>query len=244
MSISFRAWSAAIAAAAIAVAAPGLASAADLGEGPPRGSMKDDFEPSVAPSLKYYAALRGAFVFPSDTDFDIGDGATNVVNTYDDLAYSVNGALGMQLYETAGYVLRGELELGYRASEVDVHELNGTPNDDSFGDTNVFFGLANLVLDFKTGTAFRPYVSAGGGFGHVDLDGHGVGADTVMDDSSTGYAFQLGAGFSYAISQNLSFEAGYRYFSVIETEFTAEDGTTSDVDVEDHQILLGLRHKF
>ncbi|MEL6872303.1 MAG: outer membrane beta-barrel protein, partial [Pseudomonadota bacterium] len=222
--------------------APPMARAADLGE-PPPGSIKDDFAPTVSPQLRYYGSIQGAFVFAEDTDFDFG--TANVINTYEDLGYSVSASLGTEIWETSSYVLRGDIELGYRSAAVESHIIGGVDQAGSTGDTDVFFGLANLTMDFKTGTPFRPYLSAGGGFGHVDLNGHSTTATGLaMDDSATGYSFQVGAGFSYALSETTSLTAGYRYFNVIDVDLTATDGTESSVDVEDHQILLGLRQRF
>lgn len=65
-----------------------------------------------------------------------------------------------------------------------------------------------------------------------------------MDDSGTGFAWQVGAGVSYDLTSNLTAELGYRYFNVENVGLTAADGTGSDVDVRSHQVNLGLRVSF
>ena len=224
--------------------------AADLGTGP--GSLKDPpaYTPQTdaySPFRNYYVELRGGLAFPDDTDFDIA-GPTNIVNSYEDAGYFIGGAFGTRLFETAAYRLRGDLELGYRDADVENHVVAGTSagSANSFGNTSVFYGLANLALDVKTGTALTPYLSLGGGFGNVEFSGHGTtgAGGTVMNDSATGYAFQAGAGVNYEFAGGLSFNIGYRYFSVFDVDLTATSGTTSSTDVQDHQLLFGLRQSF
>lgn len=225
----------------------GAAVAADL-EGPRGGSWKDDPVAPYSPLQRYYVSLRGAFAFPEDTSFEFG--GLGVDNSYEDLGYAVSGAVGMRVFETPSVIVRGELELGYRDAEIESHTVAGVgtlSGGDAFGNTSVLFGLANLIVDFKTGTPFVPYLSVGGGFGNVEFDGHGVsdpGIGTVLDDSATGYAFQAGAGVSYDFGSGLSLDLGYRYLGVYDVDLEATDGTSNSVDVEDHQILIGLTQRF
>jgi len=104
--------------------------------------------------------------------------------------------------------------------------------------------LVNAYVDFGSG-ALKPYIGAGAGVGSVEFDNHGVSAvGTALDDSGTGLAWQIGAGVSYAFSEQTTLELGYRYFNVDSVELTAVDGTSSDVDVRAHQVMVGLRYAF
>ena len=232
---------------AAAILASSPAAAADLGTGP--GSLKDPpayrEDTGYSPLRNYYVELRGGLAFPDDTDFN-ANAATNIVNTYEDAGYFIGGAFGFNLLETAAYRLRGDVELGYRDADVESHIVNGTSAGSaaSFGSTSIFYGLANLSVDLKTGTALTPYLSAGGGFGNVEFDGHGANGATLMDDSATGYAFQAGAGINYEFGGGLSFNIGYRYLAIYDLELTSVGGTTSSTDVTDHQMLFGLRQSF
>ncbi len=220
--------------------------AADLGR---PGSFKDDYRP-YSPMKRYYVAIRGGVSFPDDTDFNTALG--NVVNSYDE-GYNISGVIGMVLTETPNFIVRGDLELGYREADVDTHTVGGTrfSSGNSFGDTSTFFGLANLTVDIKTGTPFMPYLTAGGGFANVEFNGHGVnllGAPTtVMDDDDTVYALQLGAGLNYKFSEAITFGVGYRYFAAYDVSLTSTAGAGSvgsEIDVEDHQLLFNLRTGF
>lgn len=204
--------------------------------------------PAVTPMVEqggygWYIAGRIGAAFPEDTEFGVL--GTTVTNEYD--TGLVGGvAVGTQ-FDLGGFRPRAELEVGYMSSSIDSHVVGGVgtfSGADAFGDTNVIYGLANAYLDFGSGP-LKPYIGAGLGFGHVDFDNHGVSAvGTAMDDSGTGLAWQIGAGVSYAFSEQMTVELGYRFFNVESVELTAVDGTNSDVDVRAHQVMLGIRYAF
>ncbi len=219
------------------------AAAADLGGDDDYVSFKD--APRALP-WQYYVGFRGGLSFQEDTDFDtLG---LNVANSYDDVGGTISGFAGVNLGPTFGLPgLRGEIEIGYRENDVEEHTLGGVvfQNDLSFGSISTTSYLANLYYDFQTGSIFQPYIMAGGGIADVSFDNHGVtGLGTVLDDSETAYTYQVGAGFSLDLSNGLDLEVGYRYSSVVDVELTALDGTTSETDVDDHQILFGLKQRF
>jgi len=197
----------------------------------------------TAPQYNWYIAARIGAAFADDTEFGVL--GTTVTNDYD-TGWVGSAAVGTQ-FDLGGFRPRAEIEMGYLSNEVDSHDVAGIgrfEGDDAFGKTNVFFGLVNGYLDFLEGP-LKPYVSAGLGFGHVDFDNHGITAvGTAMDDSATGFAWQVGAGISYAFTPQTTMELGYRYFSVENVGLVAVDGTESDVDIHSNQVMLGLRYAF
>jgi opacity protein-like surface antigen len=227
-------------------AAPALA--ADLYSPPARGgSMKDGPAPApYEPAYRYYIALRGGLAFPEDTDFNaLG---RNITNTYD-TGYVLSGAAGVYLGNISNMRgLRGELELGYRGADVDTHTVSGVgtfSGASAFGRTGVTYGFASLYYDFDTGTSIRPFVGAGGGIADIDFKSHGVSATgTVLNDNATAYAYHLTAGFNIDLTRGLTLETAYRYFGTTGADLTAVNGTRSSVDVNDHQLMIGLRQSF
>jgi opacity protein-like surface antigen len=220
----------------------GVAQAADVAEAAP---------PAAAPVLEatpsWYLAARAGVAFPLDTNFDFG--GANVHTDYD-TGFVGGVAIGTQ-FNVGSFAPRAEVEFGYMRTGVDTHQIDGftVPDYDSFGHENVFYGLVNGYLDFGSGP-LKPYIGAGVGFGHVEFDNYGVGSGggniTALDDSGTGFAWQVGAGLSYAWDAHSTIELGYRYFSVENVGVTANDllGSQSDVDVRAHQVMLGFRYAF
>jgi opacity protein-like surface antigen len=222
---------------AVALIVSGPVLAADMVEPVPAEA------PIVEAAPSWYIAARVGAAFPEDTDFGVlGTTVTNEYNT----GFVGGLAVGTQ-FNLGGLTPRGELEVGYMSSGIDAHTIAGVgtvTGDDAFGDTNVIYGLANVYLDLGSGP-LKPFIGGGIGIGHVDFDGHGVtGVGTAMDDSGTGFAWQIGGGVSYAFNDQLTAEVGYRYFNVDGVNLTAVDGTESDVDVRAHQVMVGLRYAF
>lgn len=198
-----------------------------------------------------YVIVRGGATFPEDTDFDIdlSGGPIGVNNEYEDAGFMVSGALGISLSKwlgTSGF--RGEIELGYLENEIDAHNVEGIgkfTGGDAFGDTSVFFGLASIYYDFDVNLPIKPFIGAGGGFGHVEFDGHGVSAaNPVLDDDDTGFAWHASAGVTAHFSENVAVEIGYRYLSVVDVDLESEDGTESSVDIDNHIVYGGLKYSF
>lgn len=242
MHIRLKATFAAIATASMAV---GTAAAADLGGR--RGSIKDTPPPPAfvepVPTHKFYLAVRGGISFPEETDFNaLG---LNIENEYS-TGYFIGGAAGINnLLGVPG--LRGDIEIGYTETDVDSHNVGGVnfSGANAFGSTSLTYGLASIYYDFNTGTIVKPFIGAGGGIAQVDFDNHGVSAvGTVLSSSETAYAFHITAGANVEITKDLNFELAYRYLGTTGAELTAVDGTKTDVDTGDHQIMFGLRRSF
>lgn len=205
-------------------------------------SLKD--EPAGIAASSFYVVLRGGVAFPENTDFDVDD--LNVDNEYDN-GYFVSGAVGYSFAKSGGGAIRGELELGYVENEIDSHTITGLDKfsgADAFGETSVFYGLANLYYDFHGFGRVKPFVGAGIGFARVEFDDHGVTpTDVVLDDGDTGFAYQLSAGANIAVTESVDLEIGYRFLGVTGIELEALSGTSSDLDVDNHIVYGGLKFK-
>jgi opacity protein-like surface antigen len=234
---------AAVSFAACVSASPVLA--ADIYTKGSGGSFKDG--PVAVASSSFYVSIRGGATFAQDTDFDVL--GLNVENEYEDVGFMVSGAFGKSFAGWGGGMggLRGEIEIGYLRNDIDAHDvevLGRFSGSDAFGETSAVFGLVNLYYDFNPLGRFKPFVGAGIGVAKVDFDGHGVSAvGVVMDDSDTAFAFQLSAGTHISLSESVDLELGYRFLGLHGAELEAVDGTSSDVDVNNHIIYGGLRFK-
>ena len=88
---------------------------------------------------------------------------------------------------------------------------NGNVNTYKDGAVNQTYALANVWYDFHNESAFVPYI--GGGIGAGWADGNldmGNGA-FVNATSSTAFAFQVGAGVKFDVSDQFAIDLGYRF---------------------------------
>jgi opacity protein-like surface antigen len=199
--------------------------------------------PQRRPSV--YLGLRGSASFLNETDFAIA-GPTTVSNDYENgLGISLQAGHTLpHLYHDLG--LRGEIEFGYVAHDIDSHNVGGAlfTGDNAFGETSAFYLMANAYVEYELGY-FRPFVGVGLGMARIAFKEHGVaGVGTVMDDSDNVLAYQLSAGVSYDLYERLTLDANYRYLNFTDVELSAVDSTASSSDVGYHLFQMGLRSHF
>ncbi len=102
--------------------------------------------------------------------------------------------------------------------------------------------MLNAYYDINTGTKFTPYVGAGLGFSHQK-----VKADDIKK-SSNEFAWQVGAGVSYAATDNISVDFGYRYVDngsfTVSREQEGKNMVKTDFESESNEFYLGVRYAF
>lgn len=120
-------------------------------------------------------------------------------------------------------------------------------------DNKAYFGMVSAYADFGTFSGLTPYLGGGIGLAHYKYEGHestnyadpGL-IDTVVVNEKRGYAFaySLGAGVAYNVSQNVALDVGYQYFSAPDAERFALLGPGSNVEkgIDYHTVKVGLRY--
>lgn len=230
--------------AALALAAPFAADAADTARTAQTTRTVRTTSYAHAPARTFlgfagpYVALDLGVSSPEDIDGTAslaGVGSTDFEADVDsNLLGSV--AFGVRVLPQ----VRGEVEFGYR--NLDLRDgsfgalgvVPGTAND-----AEAYNYMANAYYDFDFGQrfAFVPYVMGGLGAATVDADGA---------DSDTVFAYQLGAGVSFPVTDTVAFHTGYRYLDT--SDFTLDDssgsGASLDGDLQEHQFRAGLRFEF
>lgn len=114
--------------------------------------------------------------------------------------------------------------------------------------------MFNAYYDIPIGNLprFRPYVGAGIGFYNAsinDLSPPGFGGFIANGDSPARFAYQLRVGFSYAITNQLDFFTGYRYFKGETFKYTIENSGTPPLVLQPNGLKsnsweIGLRYVF
>ncbi len=97
--------------------------------------------------------------------------------------------------------------------------------------------MLNAYYDINTGTKLTPYVGAGFGYANVEGKLSIEGESDSVDDNN--FAWQIGAGSSYALNEKILLDAGYRYVDY--GDFTKED---VNVDTTAHELYVGARYAF
>jgi len=251
----------------------GAASAADLYTPPPA-------EVAIAPAPVggWYVGIHGGAAFPLNMksrgglfaeDYSSGDyligGASG--KTHFDTGWLVGGTVGYEM----GNGLRGELEVtylnagnkkvkgswGYDAYDAGDNLIDWDAGNYSIktkGHLDATFVLANLWYDFNSMGAFKPYVGGGVGVAFVGQNLK-AGGFKLLDDSSTAFAFQAGAGVKWALSDAVDLDVGYRFKGALDANlkqnrlWVGQDGevalaTQSKDDLYVHTVQVGLTFKF
>jgi opacity protein-like surface antigen len=141
-----------------------------------------------------------------------------------DSGFVVNGAVG---YDFDGFRVEGAV--GYQENDY---------TNDTLG-ASLLSVMANGYYDFNAGEGFKPYVMAGLGIAHIIADDDPIYPDPWLDE--TYFAWQLGAGVGYEVSENITIDVGYRYLKPEGIECASH---ATDVSWESHNILAGIRYKF
>jgi opacity protein-like surface antigen len=159
--------------------------------------------------------------------------------------YLIGGAIGMNVTD----MIRGEVELSHSrwdANEVSYAGMVGGP-DTADGSIKATYLLANLWGDFENDSSFTPYVGGGAGVGWADGNVTHGGAPFGHGDGEMGFAFQVGAGVKFDLTDNVLVDLGYRYKSILNIDFDDTSGVFGpwkDGDVNSHNVQLGLTFNF
>ncbi len=142
--------------------------------------------------------------------------------------------------------------------------VNGVTSDTSSMKSGVF--MANTYYDWKTRSAFTPYVGGGVGLAYLDISRQHTTTETQCDVvadptcstilSSRTYSAQgtdtklllagsLTTGFSYAITPVTSVDVNYRFLYIPSTNIDMiinnNQSRLSFADITEHQLRAGLR---
>ena len=121
--------------------------------------------------------------------------------------------------------------------------------------TNLSTLFFNAYFDIDTGTPFTPYI--GGGLGmafnyrsmRVRVEVPGEGAGTVSKSRrDTTFAWNVGAGLSYAFTENMAADLGYRFIHTGYSQITKRSDEGSRMKLGHspyiHEFYLGMRFTF
>ena len=160
-----------------------------------------------------------------------------------DTGFIVGGAVGVDNFLIEN--LRSELEVSYFRFKPKSYKgtTNGFVGANPKGHLSSVNILANLWYDVDLGMAVTPYLGGGAGIGLVNSKINIING-SQWSGSDTGFAYQLGAGFKYDVSETLALDVGYRFRGVLGVKFNSKlGGSMNNGNVYAHTLQAGISFK-
>jgi opacity protein-like surface antigen len=185
-----------------------------------------------------YISGNAGYSLLSDSQLHETSGSLTVTTDAEfDADFIIGAAIGKVMDQG-----RIELALDYKSYEVEKFKnfnATGFGNLGDFtgtGDVTILSLLINGFYDIDMESPVAPYIGAGIGFAHIDLEDITIAGYSLGNSDDTVFAFQLGTGIGFAIDESITIDVGYRYFRTEDPEF---DGTEAKINT--HDFILGLR---
>ena len=194
---------------------------------------------SGAQAQSLYGSLSGMYVAPEDSTLSAtGEDLSLDLNT--DLKGGLGGALAFGYGAPVG--LRGEVEVSYRANDLD--SLLGVKLD---GEQSALSLMLNGLYVFDSNEKVKPYFGAGLGLSKrkAVLSAQTIDGEAIpgASEDDTVLAYQGMVGVIYPSSETMEVRFGYRYFGTGDVEFKEEEGSVS-FDYATHNIEAGVMFRF
>ncbi len=202
----------------------------------------------------FYGSIKagGSFLDATKSTSTNSTDATGSSSKFkDDSGYALGAAVGYNWMDM-DMPIRTELEYMYHSDfKFQAEDSNSTLTDK----INLQTLMLNAYWDFYNSTAFTPYINGGVGFAWVKekfSTTAGTAALTAPDDhTTTNFAFNLGAGVGWSITDSVIMDLAYRYNhygngkKVTAGLATEAVRKTSQVkNISTHDVLLGLRYQY
>ena len=221
--------------------------------------------------LTPYAGLRIAGIYSNNetnvlSDYSFG-GETHHNNTisdttHSDIHFGGRAAVGAETPIPYG-TLRAEAEFGWNSDFTDDNdfpfEITNLYTHNYETTTSIYDAMLNFYYDINTGTKFVPFVNAGIGYAHIKTsslstgEALGITINVEQDSIADNFAWNVGAGLAYNLSENIALDIAYRY-----TNYgTVKDDAAKTIpnlgkklyldgefDISSHEVMIGARYKF
>jgi opacity protein-like surface antigen len=173
----------------------------------------------------WYGSVNAGSALMTDSDLKV-TGVPTVKIEYD-TGYTVGGAVGYMMDS-----FRIEGEVSYQANDVD--KVDGLSLDPLSAEASALTFLANGYWHFLAGSRFVPYVTAGIGVTNIQFE-----MTDELDEDDTVWAYQLGVGVWFKLSETLALDCRYRYMGAANAEFT-----DAEIEMASNNITIGLALAF
>jgi len=139
----------------------------------------------------------------------------------------------------------GRIELEYTHRSNPLNQARYVEGDvQGSGNVTADSLMVNFFGVFHDDRFWAPYIGAGLGAARIETSDLKVTGQPLSSDSAVVFASQLGAGIDFALTERLSLDLGYRFFSSIRPRFNEANGQAFKMDYFNHSAVLGLRVGF
>ena len=166
-------------------------------------------------------------------------------NQYSQAVFGGALALGYNFAPQYNLPLRAEVEYALRSNSHDSNDGAHWGTKHTLNISTLFF---NAYFDINTGTPFTPFIGAGLGmaFNYTGISGWqggGINRYIDVDQRDTSFAWNAGAGLSYAFTENVAADLGYRFIGAGNREISAGGVKLSSAPYI-NEFYLGARISF
>jgi len=199
------------------------------------GALLTFFYVPVSGAEGFYVGGNIGFAKADDSELTDSTVPGITVDTEFDSGLSFGAALG---YDFNNFRVEGEIS--YQQNDIDNIGAEGVYFD-ATGDAVALSFLINGYYDFINSSAFTPYVSAGLGVAQIEFNNLNISrlGFSGSSDEDTVFAYQIGAGVGYAITEKVTIDLKYRYFGTADSEYD-----TTEAEFASHNVLIGIRLNF
>ena len=173
----------------------------------------------------YVQGMANAFL-PPNSEIDVNGPGLGSGTWNEEDGYSFSLTVGTSIAPQ----WRGELELSLSHGE-DGKVYLGGPSIPHSGDVDGYGAMVNVLYDPDfSGYLLRPFLGAGIGLVHIDIDNHGaVGGTFTVNDDDTAFVANLIAGVEVPLTPMISLTGRYRAGFITHTNY---DTTAAGIDVD------------
>lgn len=199
------------------------------------GALLTFFYVPVSGAEGFYVGGNIGFAKADDSELTDSTVPGITVDTEFDSGLSFGAALG---YDFNNFRVEGEIS--YQQNDIDNIGAEGVYFD-ATGDTTVLSFLINGYYDFINSSAFTPFVSAGLGVAQVEFNNFNISrfGFSGSNDEDTVFAYQIGMGVGYAVTEKVTIDIWYRYFGTEDSEYD-----TIEAEFASHNFIFGIRVNF
>ena len=208
--------------------------------------------PALARDDAWYVEVDGGVMVVQDIDLNVNAAA-------DDL--TIGTEEGFDFGGIVGYdfgPVRLEAEASYREADVDqvaiglagfpggaAGRLVGAQTAAARGDVNALSFMVNALADFGPDDGLQGFVGGGVGVARTEMTARITQSGAPgLDDSDSGFAWQLLAGIRAPLNDKWDVGLKYRLFNVDSVELTDRAGRVVDDNFRSHSILGTLTYNF